>query len=645
MNDSISEYKYCNSLTKYSRLNTREVKIGNIPLGGNNPVRIQTMTNTDTLDTFKTVEQTIKIIKAGTDYVRYTAIGIKDANNLINIKNELKQNGFTIPIIADVHFNPNIAEIAARLIEKVRINPGNYVDRKTPTKQTGINELKKIEEQLICLIDICKKHKTALRIGTNHGSLSDRIVNKLGDTPLGMVEATMEFLKICKKENFHNVVVSLKSSNTRVMVYAYRLMINQMLKENLNYPLHLGVTEAGEGEDGRIKSAVGIGSLLIDGIGDTIRVSLTEEPEIEIPVAKKIVKHFENLYEHEYIKPIKKIGINPFIYKKRETFSVNNIGGNNLPVVFASLNGRSIIDNQIFEQIGFNYNKKEHGWNNTDTSVEYIYMKKNEIKDHFPKNVNYVIDSEEWINLPENSGNILPLFNMNDYLKTDKKSKQINFVKVNYSEYTNKLKEIFKNDNTLVLIIQANTKNKVAEARAFINELMINDIKNPVIANFTYDDHDYEFFQLKSACDFGVLFINGLIDGIWIENKNNCSLEQINITSFGILQASRVRTYKTEYISCPSCGRTNFDLQKVTAEIRKQTSHLKGLKIGIMGCIVNGPGEMADADYGYVGSGKGKITLYKGQNIIKKNIPSEKAVDELISLIKDNGDWKERAIN
>ncbi len=635
-------YKYCNSLTQFSRLKTHVVNIGNVPLGGDYPIRIQSMTNTETLDTEATVNQSIDMIKAGADYVRFTACGTKDAENLINIKDELVEKGYYTPLIADVHFNPKAADIAAKTLAKVRINPGNYIDKRATfiqleyTDEEYKQELEKIRERFVPFLNLCKEYKTAIRIGTNHGSLSDRIMSRFGDTPNGMVEATMEFLRICVDNNFTDVVISLKSSNTRVMVQANRLLINRMLKENMDFPLHLGVTEAGEGEDGRIKSAVGIGALLADGIGDTIRVSLTESFEKEITVAKKILNYFTDRENHNKIKSINETAINPFEYNKRNTNKINNIGGSNVPVVIADLSKEKNISFEIIEKLGFLFDDKKNDWQSTNFSTEYIYIGENNIQVSLPDELAVICDIKIW----QKQLNYYPLFTIEEYINAKEKSEILNFVKIDFGNFDNKIIELAKSDNSLVFILTTSNLNGVAEQRAFFYELVNNKITAPVIINRSYSENNLEDFQLKSACDTGILFIDGFGDGICLTN-NNIDYKNVNQTAFNILQASRVRTSKTEYISCPSCGRTQYNIEEAVAIIRKRTSHLKGLKIGIMGCIVNGPGEMADADYGYVGSGKDKITLYKGKQVIKKNIPTENAVDELIALIKENGDWVE----
>lgn len=642
--------KYCNSLTSYSRYKTREVFIGDVPLGGNNPIRIQSMTTTNTMDTIATVEQSIRMIEAGCDYVRITAPSINEAKNLLNIKNELRRRGYKTPLIADIHYTPNAAEVAARIVEKIRINPGNFVDKKKfqiieYTDEQYNEEIEKIREKLIPLLKICKEYGTALRIGTNHGSLSDRIMSRYGDTPLGMVESAMEFLRICREENFHSIVLSMKASNPQVMVQAYRLLINKMEEEGMNYPLHLGVTEAGFGEDGRIKSSAGIGTLLEDGIGDTIRVSLTEEPELEIPVAKILVNRYKEREKHKPIIEIEENPINPFDYKRRETFEISNIGGSTVPKVIADFSEENI-SYSLMKSIGYNYSEELDKWMLTDSAADVIYLGKKEFSFEPPPNLKLIYDYEKWITLKDRTKGFPFYQNPVEFLQAKEYSFVINFVGLMIDEVFSNEFEKIKNNSKVVFVINTDNLHGMAEQRRIFFELILRDIKNPVIIKRFYENIDEEKLRLYSATDFGALFIDGFGDGIWInakdKNRNNISREFINKTSFGILQAARVRITKTEYIACPSCGRTLFDLVEVTNKIRKRTEHLKGVKIAIMGCIVNGPGEMADADYGYVGSGPGKITLYKGKEIVKRNIPDQNALDELIELIKLDGKWIEQ---
>jgi len=635
--------KYCNSLANYSRFKTREVKVGNIGIGGSNPIRIQSMTTTDTMDTIATVEESIRMIDAGCELVRITAPSKKEALNLKSIKEELTKRGYNTPIIADIHYTPNAAEIAATIIEKVRVNPGNYADKKKfenieYTEVTYNNEIERIREKFTPLVRICKENGTAMRIGTNHGSLSDRILSRYGDTPKGMVESAMEFLRICRDEDYHEIILSMKASNTRVMVQAYRLLVAEMIKEGMDYPLHLGVTEAGEGEDGRIKSAVGIGTLLADGIGDTIRVSLTEAPEFEIPVAQNLLKHFEGIDKHDSIEKITKNPLHSFDYKRRKTNEVLNIGGGNAPIVMADFCLKEKITAASFFALGSNYSVPLDKWNLTDMAADYVFVGNHDLDFEVPGTLGVIYNYKKWVEHKKG----YPFLTINDYLDDDKISEKLNIVYVCLSDLCEELFTKLKTDTTAVLMIDTYNENGLAEQRKLFTELMNNGIKTPVIIGRAYGDLPEEQLQLSASSDLGALLLDGLGDGIFIATENCGSYQSVNSLAFGILQASRTRISKTEYISCPSCGRTLFDLQETTAKIRKETDHLKGVKIGIMGCIVNGPGEMADADYGYVGTGKGKITLYKEQTVVEKNIAEEKAVSALIDLIKEHGDWVER---
>ena len=635
--------KYCNSLTSYSRFKTREVVIGGIGFGGNNPIRVQSMTTTDTMDTIATVEESIRMIKAGCELVRITAPSKRDAENLKNIKEELLKRGYNTPIVADIHFTPNAAEIAAKIVEKVRVNPGNYADKKKfeeieYTDKTYQDELNRIREKFTPLVKICKEHGTAMRIGTNHGSLSDRILSRYGDTPKGMVESAMEFLRICRDENYHEIILSMKASNTRVMVQAYRLLVAEMIKESMNYPLHLGVTEAGEAEDGRIKSAVGIGALLEDGIGDTIRVSLTEAPEHEMPVAFNLLKNFTNRNNSQKIKDIAKNPLNPFEYSRRKTNKVKNIGGNNVPIVISNLKRKNKIKPSSFFPLGYQYSVPLDKWNINDQATDYIFLDDKKIDFEIPGTLRLIYNFKFWKKNKEG----YPLLSSDEYLNNNKLSKEINFIEIYIKNLCEDLFTKITKDLTAVLIVKTDNVNGLAEQRRIFIELINRNIKNPVIISRDYSQLDAKYLQLNSSSDIGGLLIDGLGDGITINNNKEGESLHINSTAFGILQASRTRISKTEYISCPSCGRTLFDLQETTAKIRKVTDHLKGVKIGIMGCIVNGPGEMADADYGYVGTRPGKITLYKEKTVVKKNIDEELAVDALINLIKEHGDWVEK---
>ena len=632
---------YCNSLTKYERLKTIEVAIGNIPLGGTNPIRIQSMTNTLTKDIEATVAQTIRIFDAGADYVRITTPTPKDAEALEAIKAELNAKGYHKPLVADVHFNPRAAETAARLIEKVRVNPGNFVDSKRFqhvefTEVAYAQELAKIEEKLLVLINICKEKGTSLRIGTNHGSLSDRIMSRYGDTPDGMVEATMEFLRICVKHHFYRAVVSLKSSNTRIMVQAYRLLVYKMSLEGMSFPLHLGVTEAGEGEDGRIKSAVGMGTLLADGLGSTIRVSLTEDPEAEIPVAQALANYFSGRENHDAIEPVEtdSLWFKPFEYNRRQTGFVDEIGGVNAPVVitdFRKVNAHKAALMQLFKFRDGRYSK-------TERSPEYLYLGSEEFELEHKIETAFIYDFDNRSIKP----NHFPLVSFEERSALDASAFRKVFIEITYKQLNDVAIAYFAEHKNAVPVLLTENLNGVAEQRAFFLKLMAKSIDTPVVVKRTYAESANELLQLKSAADFGALFLDGYGDGIWLDNLGESQPNKLNDIAFGILQAARVRVSKTEFISCPSCGRTLFDLQETSAKVRSKTEHLKGLKIAVMGCIVNGPGEMADADYGYVGAGKGKITLYKGKEVVEKNLPAEHAVDTLVALIKSNNDWIEK---
>ena len=631
------------NLSNYTRFKTIEVKVGPIAIGGKNPIHIQSMTTANTMNTSATVDESIRMIDAGCKLVRITAPSKKDAENLANIKNELRLKGYKTPLVADIHYTPNAAEIAAKIVEKVRINPGNYADKKKfeeidYTDESYNNELLRIEEKFTPLVQICKQNNTSMRIGTNHGSLSDRILSRYGDTPKGMVESALEFIRICRKHDYHNIVISMKASNTRVMVHAYRLLVNEMIKEGMKYPLHLGVTEAGEGEDGRIKSAVGIGTLLSEGIGDTIRVSLTEAPEQEMPVAQKILDHFKNIHNHKKIAETKQHQIDYFQYKKRKTFQVENIGNKNVPIVISDLSNRKKITQASFFSLGYRYSVPLDKWHISEMASDFIYIGENEINFEIPGTLRIISNYSSWMKHKKG----FPIFNLKEYEKIKDFSETLNFLKIYDHEITPSSIDILKNNKSLVIFLESENINCIAAMRKFFFELMEEKIENPIIISRKYEFNDDEQLQISASIDIGSLLIDGLGDGICI-SSNNCSNKMLNSISFGILQASRTRISKTEYISCPSCGRTLFDLQETTAKIRKVTDHLKGVKIGIMGCIVNGPGEMADADYGYVGTGPGKITLYKEKTVVKKNVPESEAVDALIDLIKENGDWVDKS--
>ena len=676
---------YTPSLTDYKRLATKEVKIGDLLLGNFNPIRVQTMTTTDTMDTLGTVEQSIRCIEAGAELIRITAPSKKEAENLQNIKDELRKRGYNTPLVADIHFTPNAAEIAARIVEKVRVNPGNYVDKKKfeqieYTDAEYLEEIDRIRERFTPLVKICKEYGTAMRIGTNHGSLSDRIMSRYGDTAIGMVESAMEFLRIARAESFHNIVLSMKSSNPQVMVQAYRLLIQHMYGEfNECYPLHLGVTEAGDGEDGRVKSAAGIGTLLEDGIGDTVRVSLTEDPEFEIPVCRDLVKRYavgnQQTTVHSNVPAIStgNLPYSPFEYKRRETFEVGNIGGKQLPVVIADLSKLKTITPKELEQVGYKYDEVTDKWSIGDMAADYIFTANQKLNFELPGTLKVIVYPETWKETTATSAGeqkYYPIFMDSGYVEAEKKHAQLNFVMIDcyndeetINDYT--YLDQLANDPTVVLCLSSTNKNAMQSVRRMFIELMNRKIQNPVvlITDSNWSTADEHLIHYSTEC--GALLLDGMGDGICLgmstksyelqmasysqntSGRNylsNQSPEQfINNTAFSLLQATRTRISKTEYISCPSCGRTLFDLQETTAKIRAVTNHLKGVKIAIMGCIVNGPGEMADADFGYVGSGPGKITLYKGKEVVKRSVDSEVAVAELINLLKENDAWVEPA--
>ncbi len=675
--------KYCNSLNTYSRFLTREVTIGHIPMGAHNPIRIQSMTTTDTMDTMGTVEQAIRMADAGCEYVRITAPSVKEAKNLANIKNELKARGYNIPLIADIHFTPNAAEEAARIVEKVRINPGNYADKKrfenfeyTTTEYQA--ELERIYKKFAPLVKVCKEYGTAMRIGTNHGSLSDRIMSHYGDTPRGMVESAMEFMRICEDMNYYNLVISMKSSNPQVMVQAYRLLVETMVKEGMNYPLHLGVTEAGDGEDGRIKSAVGIGALLEDGLGDTVRVSLTEDPEFEAPVAIALADRYKErevsgikyqlggeTQSSELNTKLSDKGIlttnnqqlttshNPYEYQKRHTTELNTfIGGHQVPRVVIDISKKNLKDPAVLSEVGYLYSALLDKYNMAEQSTDFVYLADELPSFNFPGNLKQLYNYSTWKGL-ENKSNCHPYYSLKEYVGADVRDTSLNLVAISNSDIGTYIFTEIPLDNTLVFVLETTSVCGLQDQRQAFFKLVELGLEMPVIIKRTYHLKSSEVspryaeilpevsdFQLYSATDLGGLMLDGFGDGIWADAPD-IQGKTILTTSFGILQATRSRISKTEYISCPSCGRTLFDLQVTTQMIRSRTDHLKGLKIGIMGCIVNGPGEMADADYGYVGTGPGKITLYRGKEVVKKNVNTENALDELIGIIRDDGNWLE----
>jgi len=698
---------YAESLTEYKRLATLEVKVGDLLLGNFHPIRVQTMTTTDTMNTTGTVEQSIRCIEAGSELIRITAPSKKEAENLLNIKNELRNRGYTTPIVADIHFTPNAAEIAARIVEKVRINPGNYVDKKKfelleYSDSEYLEEIERIRNRFTPLVKICKEYGTAMRIGTNHGSLSDRIMSRYGDTPIGMVESAMEFLRIAESENYYNIVLSMKSSNPLVMVQAYRLLIQNMHAELGHcYPLHLGVTEAGDGEDGRIKSAIGIGTLLEDGIGDTIRVSLTEDPEFEIPVCRNIVRRYSGLqispdrrglaqtqsllsdYENslkdtksnaaikkatieiaEYSKPLS-IGEGFGVRLRRETFEVNNIGNKHVPVVIADLHKIENITTENLKAIGYTYDVVTDKWNISDLAADYLFTADQPINFNLPGTLKVICYYDTWLASTDKE-KYLPIFDVKGFAASSVKHPKINFVMLDCLN-NNDVQELeaylkvspigsspsphggkdgMGADKTVVLCLSSTNKNAVQSIRRMFFELKEREIKNPVVIITDGSHESMDENLIHFAVEAGALLLDGFGDGICLghrfaEKKVSTDHKLLNSIAFGILQATRTRISKTEYISCPSCGRTLFDLQDTTAKIRAVTNHLKGVKIAIMGCIVNGPGEMADADFGYVGSGPGKITLYKGKEVVKRSVSEDVAVSELINLIKENEAWVE----
>jgi (E)-4-hydroxy-3-methylbut-2-enyl-diphosphate synthase len=610
-------------LFNYQRRATSTVHIGALDMGGDNPIRIQSMTTTNTNDTEACVQQAERIIKAGGELVRLTTQGSREAENLKNINAGIRKDGYNTPLVADVHFNPHVADVAAQYAEKVRVNPGNYVDPARKfikidyTDEEYAAELQKIEERFVPFLNICKANHTAIRIGVNHGSLSDRIRNRYGDTPEGIVESCMEFLRICKRENFSDVVISIKSSNTMVMVRSVRLLVEQMDKENMHYPLHLGVTEAGEGEDGRIKSAVGIGALLADGIGDTVRVSLSEEPEAEIPVARHLVNHFNRRAHHVLIPGTESKDFDWLHPSRRPTLAVKNIGGDNVPIVVSSL--QEVDDEGLVRS----------------SKADYIYCG-NQLPIFFEEGKKYIVDFNVYAEHQEElkDKEAYPIFPVTSMPFVGSIKADLKFLVLQFGAPTEEFSACLKAHPEVVVVCMSNHANRTGDQRALVHELMNQGLKNPVVFAEMYETDDKSDFQLDSAADMGALMADGLTDGIWLLNKGSLSLQTTEETAFAILQAARLRTSKTEYISCPGCGRTLYDLQDTIAKIKEATKDMKGLKIGIMGCIVNGPGEMADADYGYVGAGINRVSLYCKQVCVEKNIPEEEAVEHLLALIK-----------
>jgi len=638
---------YCPSLLQYKRFLTREVHVGDVAMGANNPIRIQSMTTTDTMDTQGTVAQSIRMIEAGCELVRITAPSIKEAQNLAEIKKELSNRGYKTPLVADIHFTPNAAELAARLVEKVRINPGNYADKKRfetidYTPQAYQDELDRIYKKFAPLVAICKEYGTAMRIGTNHGSLSDRIMSQFGDTPQGMVESAMEFMRICEDLNYHNLVISMKSSNPQVMVQAYRLLVKTMVAEGMNYPLHLGVTEAGDGEDGRIKSAVGIGALLEDGLGDTIRVSLTEDPELEIPVAQDLVRRYaqRNQVTDQSSAITLPAEFSPFSYQKRVSEELNTfIGGHQVPRVIIDLSTKNLKDPAVLSDVGYLYSPILDKYSMGEQSVDFVYLADQLPSFTLPGNLKQLYQYSTWNKLVSKV-NCHPLYSLQEYLTAEEKCSALNLVELSLADMHSDAFQQIQLDKTLVFVLTSTAENAMQEQRQAFFLLEQIGVKVPVIIKKIYPNLTENEFQLYAATDAGALLLDGFGDGIWL-HAPQLSPKLLLSTSFGILQATRCRISKTEYISCPSCGRTLFDLQETTQLIRSRTDHLKGIKIAIMGCIVNGPGEMADADYGYVGTGPGKITLYRGKEVVKKNVNTENALDELIEIIREDGSWVE----
>ncbi|SFE36558.1 (E)-4-hydroxy-3-methylbut-2-enyl-diphosphate synthase [Spirosoma endophyticum] len=661
VNALASPVLYTPSLTQYIRRKTITVNIGDVPMGSDYPIRVQSMTTVDTMDTLGSIAQSIRMIEAGCEYIRITAPSVKEAQNLENIRKGLRAQGYMTPLVADIHFTPNAAELAARIVEKVRINPGNYADRKRfefieYTDAAYAAELERIRAKFLPLIRICKEYGTAMRIGTNHGSLSDRILSRYGDTPVGMVESALEFLRICEDENYYNITLSMKSSNPQVMVQAYRLLVQRLDQEGLKpYPLHLGVTEAGEAEDGRIKSALGIGTLLEDGIGDTVRVSLTEEPEREAPVAQALIDRYTNrAQDSEAIPAITTYPINPFQYTRRATHEVANFGGQNVPRVIADFSRVPVTDHDVLHPIGHFYLPVPDKWRMNDLGADYIYTGSHPAQFMLPNGLKQILDYAIWQINPDQA-NVFPLLTATEYLDARSNSVQLqprlNFVRVALSDISDELLTTLRSDQTIVLLITTDNAHAMPELRRLFVELINQGrsdarLTTPVVIQRSYASIPSEDVPLYAATDVGGLLIDGLGDGILLSSPlaQADQLKTLNGLAFGILQAARTRITKTEYISCPSCGRTLFDLQETTAHIRQRTDHLKGVKIGIMGCIVNGPGEMADADYGYVGIGRDKIALYRGQQVIKKSVPADRAVDELIELIREDNRWLEPSL-
>lgn len=619
----------------YRRRESKQIKVGELTLGGDAPIRIQSMTTADTMDVAKTVAESIRMVDAGSELVRITAPSKKEAEALGTIAAALIKEKKHVPLVADIHFTPNAAEVAADHVEKIRVNPGNYADKKKfeeidYTDESYAAELNRIESRFTPLVLKCKRLGRAMRIGTNHGSLSDRILSRYGDTPMGMVESALEFLRICQSNDYHDLVISMKASNPQVMVQAYRLLVARMDAEGMNYPLHLGVTEAGDGEDGRIKSAIGIGALLEDGLGDTIRVSLTEAPEAELPVARKLVDRYDQRDQANAIDVVP-LSFDPFNYSRRISREVLNVGGKNVPVVVHDLSEGDITPARLFG-CGYRYSVPLDKWNLDDFACDFIFSGDREVEFDLPGTLGVIQHASRW------SGAVrhYPLCNAQDW--NPDVSAKMHFIRANRLDLTPEFIARIQDRADVVLVLEPASVHAMADLRSCCMRLDQASCNVPVILSQTLNGLDEESFQLYASIDLGAPLLDGFGDGIWMAG-DNVSLQLRNSTAFGILQATRTRISKTEYISCPSCGRTLFDLQETTAKIRSVTSHLKGVKIGIMGCIVNGPGEMADADYGYVGTGPGKITLYKEKEVVERNVPEDRAVEALVDLIRSHGDW------
>ena len=644
----MSQNSYCPDPFNYARRQTHEVRVGQIGIGGDQPIRVQSMTTTDTMDVEATVAQSIRMIDVGCELVRITAPSKRDAEALGDIVAKLRDSGHETPLVADIHFTPNAAEIAADHVEKIRVNPGNYADKKRfenleYTDETYAEELVRIREKFTPLVQKCKRLGRAMRIGTNHGSLSDRIMSRYGDTALGMVESALEFLRICVNEGYRDLVVSMKSSNPQVMVQAYRLLVARMAEEDMAFPLHLGVTEAGDGEDGRVKSALGIGTLLEDGLGDTVRVSLTEEPEAEMPVGRMLVERYEARQDHEPIAPVDH-NLDPFNYSRRACGEVDNVGGKHVPVVVHTLREGDTEPAHLFGA-GYRYSVPLDKWNLDETACDYVYAGKTPLTFGLPGTLKVLVDADVWRGRPSPPGQHIPLWTANQAMNSlpAPEEGQTHWIRVTRADVTEALAAATTSaDGTLrpdvVWVVETHHVHAMVDLRTTVLALDQLGLCAPVVLRRTLEGLDEERLTLHSATDLGGPMIDGLGDGLWLDAAD-APLQKRNALSFGILQAARTRISKTEYISCPSCGRTLFDLQETTAKIREVTNHLKGVKIGIMGCIVNGPGEMADADYGYVGTGPGKITLYKEKEVVRRNVPEDEAVQALIELIQEHGDW------